>query len=58
MNVDFIPIKASFAQAPEWEDAIEAAIKIWLEPTSIGDRRKVIKLFNAMLSKAPKRESL
>ncbi len=56
-NVDYIPIKASFAQAPEWEDAIEAAIKVWLEPTSLGDRRKVIGIFNTMLSKAPVRGS-
>jgi len=53
MEIDFIPVKANFAQAPEWEDAIEAAIKVWLEPSNLGDRRKVIRLFNAMLNKAP-----
>ena len=52
-QVDYIPTKACFAQALEWEEAIEAGIKAWLNPSSIGDRRKVIRIFNMMLEKAP-----
>jgi hypothetical protein len=48
-----IPVEAVFAQAPEWEPAIAAAMKVWLDRSSIGDRRKIIALFNAMLLKAP-----
>jgi hypothetical protein len=52
-RVDYIPDKAAFAQSPEWEDAIDAAIRIWIRPVSIGDRRVVIDIFNAMLARAP-----
>ena len=55
-KIDYIPVKAAFAQAEEWEEAIEAGIKEWLVPSNLGDRRKVIRLFNAMLSKAPSME--
>lgn len=57
MEVDFIPTKACFAQAPEWEDSINEATKYILRTRSfypIGDRRFAIGLFNAMLEKAPR----
>jgi hypothetical protein len=53
ITVSPIPAEAYGAQAPEWEPAIAAGIKVWTEPSSIGDRRKVIGVFNAMLLAAP-----
>lgn len=52
-RVDYIPLEASFAQAPEWEPAIDAGITQWIRNTNIGDRRKVIAIFNDMLYCAP-----
>lgn len=57
ITVSPIPPEAYGAQAPEWEPAIAAGIKVWIEPSSIGDRRKVIHLFNAMLRAAPPPEA-
>ena len=52
-EVDYIPVEANFALAEEWEEAITAAMLVWMRPSSIGDRRIVIDMFNAMLMHAP-----
>lgn len=52
-QIEEIPVKANFALAEEWEPAIDAGIRVWLESSSIGDRRKLIRMFNAMLALAP-----
>jgi hypothetical protein len=55
-SVPLIPPSDSkpYARDWEWEAALMEATRIWNRSGSVGDRRKLISVFNAMLADAPR----